>query len=241
MNVRCPTCETIYRVDPAKVPEGGVKARCAVCSAVIPVSRTAEEGRPTAAFRAGGAAQAPAPTPPPRPSIGLHPERPAVPGAAPSAPVPPPRPTPQPARPPTPPRPSAPVFRPTPTPAAGPGAAQIPRPPVAPAASKAPAAKPPGTGAGASAGAAHINPFLAQDPKQKARRLARALISDMIVYQPEKRQKALKEGNLKEAFAEEIKKSWEEYVLQVGEELANSTTYFTDALNEILAGGQKIF
>jgi hypothetical protein len=63
----------------------------------------------------------------------------------------------------------------------------------------------------------------------------------MIVYQPEKRQQALKSGNVKEAFDEEIKKSWEEYVEQVGAELANSTPFFTEALNEILAGGQKIF
>jgi len=88
---------------------------------------------------------------------------------------------------------------------------------------------------------APINPFLAKDPRQKARRLARALVSDMIVYQPEKRQKALADGNLKDAFEEEIKKSWEEFVEQVGEEMANSTTFFNDALNEILAGGQKIF
>lgn len=86
-----------------------------------------------------------------------------------------------------------------------------------------------------------VNPFLAQDPRQKARRLARALVSDMIVYQPEKRQQALAAGNVKQAFGEEIKKSWEEYVLQVGEEIANSTPYFNEALNEILAGGQKIF
>jgi capsid protein len=63
----------------------------------------------------------------------------------------------------------------------------------------------------------------------------------MIVYQPEKRQQALKAGNLKEAFDEEIKKSWQEYVDQVGAELAKSTPFFTEALNEILAGGQKIF
>jgi hypothetical protein len=86
-----------------------------------------------------------------------------------------------------------------------------------------------------------INPFLAQDPNQKARRLARALVSDMIVYQPAKRQRAIDTGNLKDAFDEEIKKSWEEYVEQVGEELANSTPYFTEALNEILADGQQVF
>jgi hypothetical protein len=63
----------------------------------------------------------------------------------------------------------------------------------------------------------------------------------MIAYQPEKRQHALHTGSLKQTFAEEIKKSWDEYVEQVGPELANSTTYFTDALNEILAGGQQLF
>ena len=108
-----------------------------------------------------------------------------------------------------------------------------PRPAAAPTATAAPA---PPAGAPKT-----INPFLAQDPRQKARRLARALVSDMIVYQPDKRQRALKEGNLKQAFEEEIKKSWEEYNQQVGDDLAKSTPFFTDALNEILAGGQKIF
>ena len=36
-------------------------------------------------------------------------------------------------------------------------------------------------------------------------------------------------------------KSWNEYVEQVGEEIANSTDFFNDALNEILAKGEKIF
>ncbi|HET7038489.1 MAG TPA: hypothetical protein VFH97_01295, partial [Gemmatimonadales bacterium] len=76
---------------------------------------------------------------------------------------------------------------------------------------------------------------------QKARRLARALVSDMIVYQPDKRQRALAEGNLKQAFDEEIRKSWEEYVEQVGEQMANGTGYWREALNDILAGGQQVF
>ncbi len=86
-----------------------------------------------------------------------------------------------------------------------------------------------------------VNPFLSKDPKQKARRLARALVSDMIVYQPQKRQEALAAGTLKEAFDEEIKKSWEEYVEQVGEEVAKSTGFFKEALNDILAGGNQVF
>ena len=39
MNVRCPSCDTLYRVDPEKVPDEGIKARCAECPAVIDVSR----------------------------------------------------------------------------------------------------------------------------------------------------------------------------------------------------------
>ncbi len=41
MNVTCPNCATIYRVDPAKVPESGVRARCNVCSAVFGVRHEA--------------------------------------------------------------------------------------------------------------------------------------------------------------------------------------------------------
>lgn len=86
-----------------------------------------------------------------------------------------------------------------------------------------------------------VNPFMSQDPQAKAKRLARALISDLVVYYPDRRQEGLRKGNLKEAFGEEIKKSWEEYRDQVGKELAESTTYFNDALNDILAGGQKLW
>jgi len=86
-----------------------------------------------------------------------------------------------------------------------------------------------------------VNPFLSKDPGQKARRLARALVSDIAVYHPEKRLEGLKHGTLKQIFDEEIRKSWEEYAGQVGQELAESTTHFNDALNEILGDGSKIF
>jgi hypothetical protein len=48
-------------------------------------------------------------------------------------------------------------------------------------------------------------------------------------------------GTLREEFREEIQKSWEEYAGQVGDETARGTPHFRDALNEILAGGQKAF
>ena len=106
---------------------------------------------------------------------------------------------------------------------------------------QAPAAAPAVAGASRPAAGRPANPFLSQDPALKARRLARALISDMVVYHPGKRQEGLRDGNLKELFEDEIKKSWEEYSDQVGREVAESTSYFKEALNEILAGGRQIF
>jgi hypothetical protein len=82
---------------------------------------------------------------------------------------------------------------------------------------------------------------MVQDPKQKARRLARALISDMLVYNPEKRVQGMRDGTIPQLFKDEIEKSWLEYVEQVGQELAQSTPFWNEALNELLAGGQKVF
>jgi hypothetical protein len=86
-----------------------------------------------------------------------------------------------------------------------------------------------------------VNPFLSNDPNLKARRLARALVSDMVTYLPQKREEGLQNNTLKALFREEIRKSFEEYVDQVGREIADGTTHFQDALNDILAGGRKLF
>ena len=86
-----------------------------------------------------------------------------------------------------------------------------------------------------------INPFLANDPNARARRLARALVSDIVTYFPEKHREGLAHNTLPLLFKEEIKKSYEEYREQVGVDFAESTTHFQDALNEILAQGGKVF
>jgi hypothetical protein len=112
--------------------------------------------------------------------------------------------------------------------------------PAAPAAPATPASAP-GAAVRGTGPVRPVNPFLVQDPKQKARRLARALISDMLVYHPEKRVQGLRDGTLAGLFRDEIAKSWQEYVEQVGKDLAESTPFWTEALNEILAGGNKIF
>lgn len=132
-----------------------------------------------------------------------------------------------------PPRPAGVPPRPTPAPV-GPPAARATTPPSA-------SADAPRTDTPVRPSGRAVNPFLSQDPSQKARRLARALISDMVVYHPAKRREGLRDGTLKELFGDEIKKSWEEYTDQVGREIAESTHHFKDALNEILADGKQLF
>jgi len=180
VNVTCTGCQTIFRVDPAKVPVGGVRARCSVCGGVfaVPGTEAAESSMPPPAI-----------------------DRRAAPTAPPAAATPAP-------------------------PAVAPARVLAVAPPLA--AAPASPRKP-------------VNPFLSQDPQAKARRLARALVSDIVVYHPEKRRDGLRDGTLKLLFEEEILKSWEEYTEQVGLELARSTPFFHDALNEILADGQPIF
>jgi predicted Zn finger-like uncharacterized protein len=48
MNVRCPDCRTVYRVDPAKVPGSGIRARCARCPGEFDVRVDREDSPPTA-------------------------------------------------------------------------------------------------------------------------------------------------------------------------------------------------
>ncbi len=287
MNVACPKCDTIFRVDPSKVPDRGIRARCSVCSAVFrvelspvvvpplvapvvlpaqvvgpvaeaprPAPRPPQESaRPTGSVSApvpGPAAPAiaapqrptPMPPSPPREGAGRPPapfSAPAVPPAARvvSSPAPAPRviSTPASSAP-----PAQPATAPPPTPPA-PSAAPTPAAPsvhAMPVASTTPRLAPAGP-AGSGRPKRINNPFLSQDPAVKARRLARALVSDIVVYHPAKRQDGLRDGSLKVLFEEEIRKSWEEYTEQIGLDYAQSTPFFTEALNEILAEGHPVF
>jgi len=223
MNVTCPQCASVFRVDPAKVPEQGVRARCSVCSGLIAVRRPAVNTPVIPPFDVPNAMAeviAPAAAPVPPPPVVELPVTPMEP-IAPSDLVVPVAETHVPVMPPSVPFAALPVEAAPATPAPTP-------PPVTE-----PAAAP-------SAGR-FANPFLQQDPATRARRLARALVSDLVVYHPEKRQRGLAEGTLKELFSEEIRKSWEEYSEQVGEEIASTTPWFTEALNEILAEGRPLF
>lgn len=77
--------------------------------------------------------------------------------------------------------------------------------------------------------------------KERTKRLARVYVSDILVYNREKRDKALAEGNLISVLGPEIKKGWEDYKKKVGPEVKEANEYFKEALNSILAEGQGIF
>lgn len=296
MNVSCPDCRSIFRVDPAKVPPTGVRARCSVCSGVITIPAPTGQNSPVSG---GGATRAATPgaeqtsqdrprqTPPSQggwdspPFSGASQRTPSAPPAQRPAPPPPPpqrsaetpaapRPRPEAAHgspvtatvtPPSPTSglpefgpPPAPPFTPRPAPPYIPSAPSSGSAPSAPpfvpsspavrpaAAPPRPPSTPPSTIPVAGAGARRpLNPFLSKDPNQRAKRLARALVSDIITYHPAKHAEGLRDGTLKQLFREEIKKSFEEYIAQVGQQLAESTTYFQEALNEVLGAGKKIF
>lgn len=89
-------------------------------------------------------------------------------------------------------------------------------------------------------------PQPAADPElrkklERSKRLARVFVSDILVYNKEKRDKALESGDLMTAFGPDIKKAWEAYKEKVGSDNPESSRFFRDALNDILADGRKIF
>ncbi len=233
MNVTCQDCRSVFRVDPAKVPPNGVRARCSVCGAIlrITVGATTPLNNPALTPRSATAVRSPSLSPVTPASIPGIRRTPASPSESAGTGTPyPSHPTPsvstpaqatsaRPLVPPPPPSPGQLVGTPTPVPTV-----------AAP------------SGAAASGdGKRVINPFLRSDPMTRAKRLARALVSDMVAYQPQKRAEGLSNGSLKQLFRDEIRKSYDEYVEQVGREVAESTAFFQDALNEVLAEGQRVF
>jgi hypothetical protein len=128
---------------------------------------------------------------------------------------------------------------PAPTPAPAPAPAPVAQ---APAPAPTPAQAPPPAPAQAPAPSAKARPsFRNQDPGARAQRIARALVSDIVAYNKEKMKATTDAASLRTEFREEIRKSWEEYVEQVGLEMAKGSPYFRDSLNEILAKGEKVF
>ena len=77
--------------------------------------------------------------------------------------------------------------------------------------------------------------------EQRAARFARVLASDMLIYNRELIDEARKEGNLPEVMSGEIQKSWDLWKSRFPEECEGNPDIFSDALNQFLADGEKIF
>ena len=146
--IHCPSCSASYPVDSAKVPRGGVRARCGNCFDVFLVESAGVRTR-----------SEPEPSPPPA------------------------------------------VW--------------------------------PDTKATAPPGIA--------DADDRAARLARVLVSDMMDYHRDRYERALERGTLREEFADEVSRSWSEYIRRVGRERALANRYFQDELNTTFAQGQELF
>jgi predicted Zn finger-like uncharacterized protein len=226
VNIACPACDTVYRLDPANVAERGVRTRCSRCAAPFVVTLDPEANRAGVAVSGQPASDPPAPSAQLKPTAAEQPKQ----AEPPKRPEPPkqreererPGHAELPAQ-------SAPVERPAtrhaPVPGSTPGAQPPPQGPAQPAEPRGPA----------------VPVFGPQDPHTRARRLARALISDIKVYNRDRWDQSRSAGTLRKDFRDEILKSWEEYVEQVGESMAKQTPYFRDALNDILAAGERVF
>ena len=213
MIVQCSSCLTEFELDPNKVPAAGVRARCSVCSAVIVVpAPPVHAAAPTpTTHEAASVAEAPS-----SPTVAAASEKPAEREAPPAWE-----------------RPAAPT--PVPSPSLAQSSWTAPKAPTAQASPSTGDVEP------EEGQRRSINPFLTRDPALRAKRLARALVSDIVAYHPARHAEGLRDGTLKTLFRDEIKKSYEEYVDQVGRDFAGSTTQFQDALNDVLASGKKLF
>jgi predicted Zn finger-like uncharacterized protein len=75
----------------------------------------------------------------------------------------------------------------------------------------------------------------------RARRLAKALASDLVLYNKARVEQGIREGNLAQLLGPEIRRSWEYYCQQIPQHIVENTDYFKEQLNTILGKGKKIF
>ena len=187
ITVSCPSCNTSFPVDPAKVPSEGVRAQCSVCPEIFEVERPSEA--------------APDTSPAPDSTVDTIELADALEGAT----------------------------------------VDLPLVEGASDGETAPAATEDAAKAAVEGESPGPIRFGRRSPADKAKSLARSLVSDLIAYNPEKHKEALAGGNLQEVFGEEIEKSLKEYQEQVEPDVIAEGSFFNDALNSILAEGQTIF
>ena len=185
ITVSCPSCETSFPIDPAKVPPEGVRAQCSVCPEIFDVDRPSEA--------------VPEAPPPPEAMVDT-------------------------------------VETVDPL-----EAGTVDLPPIEGAFEGVAETADDSAAAAVEAESAAPIRFGRRTPADKAKSLARSLVSDLIAYNPEKHKEAVASGNLPEVFGEEIEKSLKEYQEQVEPDVVAEGSFFNDALNSILAEGKPIF
>jgi len=216
MIIQCQSCSAKYFLGEEKVPVNPLKVRCPKCRAVFMLAARTERAAVAATPAPAPVFEVAAPAVEslrPSPEPVFMQESAAQPAPVVESPV------------------SAPTMVAEPVPEIEPIA-------VAPAAAAAPEIEEVAAPAASPAGRSARGGKSAED---RAKRLARVLVSDILWYNRERRDAALRDGTLMTSLSEEIKKSWELYKEKVGPEAAHSTNYFKEALNEILANGQQVF
>jgi predicted Zn finger-like uncharacterized protein len=208
--VSCPSCGTSFPVDPAKVPERGVRAQCSMCPEIFDVD---VPGEATAIRESSlGVADPPEPGAVDLPELEASFESSEF----------------------TEDDPAAEFGALEPTAEFVPPGVEEPEPVAVVEEPAAAAAEAPPESPGPIR-------FGRRSPEDKAKSLARSLVSDLIAYNPAKHKEALAAGTLQEVFGEEIEKSLKEYQEQVEPDVMAKGTIFNDALNSILAEGQSVF
>ncbi len=215
MIVECTNCHSKYNVDESKIPATGVKVRCPKCQNVISIIK-----------------EIPKPVSPESVKITTPPEPPTV--------EQPPQPkieAPEPHRvePPAPPKVEAPVSPPIEPPVPPPPPEpEIPEPVVKQEPEMKTEVKTPPPPA----------PEMSEDDKkwhERARRLAKALASDLVLYNQEKVEQGLRDGTLVQLLGSEIRRSWEYYCQQIPKHIIENSDYFKEQLNKIVGKGKEIF
>ncbi len=85
-------------------------------------------------------------------------------------------------------------------------------------------------------------PVIEEDKNIKeAKRLARSLVKDILLYHGDKVEIGLRQGNLAQLIGNEIRKSWKFYKDSFPLDKTNNVNYFKEALNEIIGKGKSIF
>ena len=228
MIVLCNSCQTKYSVDERKIPPTGVKVKCHKCQNIIFIKP------PESTLPSAPAVVKPEPLKPTVP----EPPKPTVPE--------PPKPTmPEPPKPtmPEPPKPVIPHEAPKPT-------EPMPEKPAGleMQGTEYQVEKPtqPSTVESAAGPAVSVpaeEGMSEEDKKwhQRAKRLAKALASDLVLYNQSKVEEGLRNGTLVQLLGAEIRRSWEYYCQQIPKKIVDNTDYFKEQLNKIVGKGKELF